>query len=135
MLVKQISVFLENSPGRLYSVTSTLADNNVQIKALMLADTADFGVLRLIVDEPEKTLKILQENGYAARINNAVAVEVSGSPFKKMQEIFKVLSENDINVEYMYAFSGDAPGKAMVVFRVDDEERAAAYLEKLVYRI
>lgn len=131
MLVKQISVFLENAPGRLYSVTSVLAENNVRIKALMLADTADFGVLRLIVDEPERTLKILQENGYAARINNAVAVEVSDSPFKKMQEIFRVLSEKNINVEYMYAFSGDVPGKALVVFRVNDEESAIEHLKEL----
>lgn len=132
MLVKQLSVFLENTPGRLYSVTSILAENNVQIKALMLADTADFGVLRLIVDEPEKTLKILQENGYAAKITNAIAVEVCDSPFKKMQEVLKVLSEKNINVEYMYAFSGDAPGKALVVFRVDDIESAIAHLKELV---
>ncbi|SHM29201.1 ACT domain protein [Caldanaerovirga acetigignens] len=132
MLVKQLSVFLENTPGRLYSVTSILAENNVKIKALMLADTADFGVLRLIVDEPEKTLKILQENGYAAKITNAIAVEVCDSPFKKMQEVLKVLSEKNINVEYMYAFSGDAPGKALVVFRVDDIESAIAHLKELV---
>ncbi|MCF6096830.1 acetolactate synthase [Thermovorax subterraneus] len=132
MLVKQLSVFLENTPGRLYSVTSILAENNVQIKALMLADTADFGVLRLIVNEPEKTLKILQENGYAAKITNAIAVEVCDSPFKKMQEVLKVLSEKNINVEYMYAFSGDVPGKALVVFRVDDIESAIAHLKELV---
>lgn len=132
MLVKQLSVFLENTPGRLYSVTSILAENNVKIKALMLADTADFGVLRLIVDEPEKTLRILQENGYAAKITNAIAIEVCDSPFKKMQEVLKVLSEKNINVEYMYAFSGDVPGKALVVFRVDDIESAIAHLKELV---
>jgi hypothetical protein len=132
LLVKQLSVFLENTPGRLYSVTSILAENNVKIKALMLADTADFGVLRLIVDEPEKTLRILQENGYAAKITNAIAIEVCDSPFKKMQEVLKVLSEKNINVEYMYAFSGDVPGKALVVFRVDDIESAIAHLKELV---
>ncbi|KXG74322.1 hypothetical protein AN618_23450 [Fervidicola ferrireducens] len=130
MLVKQLSVFLENTPGRLYSVTSVLPENNVKIKALMLADTADFGVLRLIVDEPEKTLRILQENGYAAKITNAIAIEVCDSPFQQMQKILKLLSEKNINVEYMYAFSGETPGTALVVFRVDDLETAMEYLKR-----
>ncbi|MGB9839987.1 amino acid-binding protein [Thermovenabulum sp.] len=129
MIVKQLSVFLENTPGRLYAVTSALNENGMDVKALMLADTADFGVLRLIVDDPEKTLKVLQERGFTVKITEVIAVEVQHT-FKEVQKILEILSRKSVNIEYMYAFMGENPGKALIIFRVDNLKAAAEYLKE-----
>lgn len=129
MVVKQLSVFLENTPGRLFAVTSALAEKGIEIKALMLADTADFGVLRLIVNDPEKTLKILQEKGFTVKITDVIAVEIHDT-FKEMQRVLELLSKKDINIEYMYAFMGGTPGKALIIFRVDNLKAASEYLKE-----
>lgn len=129
MIVKQLSVFLENTPGRLYAVTSALNENGMDVKALMLADTADFGVLRLIVDDPEKTLKVLQERGFTVKITEVIAVEIQHT-FKEVQKILEILSRKSVNIEYMYAFTGENPGKALIIFRVDNLKAAAEYLKE-----
>ncbi|KYO64924.1 hypothetical protein [Thermovenabulum gondwanense] len=129
MIVKQLSVFLENTPGRLYAVTSALNDNGMDVKALMLADTADFGVLRLIVDDPEKTLKVLQEKGFTVKITEVIAVEIQHT-FKEVQKILEILSRKSVNIEYMYAFMGENPGKTLIIFRVDNLKAAAEYLKE-----
>ena len=103
MKVKQISVFLENKKGRLYEAVDSLAKANLNIRALSIADTSEFGILRLIVPEPDKAKKVLEKNGFTVRENNVIAVGVSDQP-GGLSDALKVLNEAQINVEYLYAF-------------------------------
>lgn len=127
MLVKQISIFLENSKGRLFSVTKILADNNINIRALSIADTTDFGILRLIVNDPTEAYKVLKENNFTVRITEVVAVEIPDSP-GGLCNVLEELSVHDIAVEYMYAFLGSVSSKAMVILKIDDVEKATLIL-------
>lgn len=125
MLVKQISIFLENSKGRLFSVTKILAENNINIRALSIADTTDFGILRLIVNDPTEAYRVLKENNFTVRITEVVAVEIPDSP-GGLCCVLEELSVHEIAVEYMYAFLGSA--KAMVILKIDDVEKASLIL-------
>jgi len=107
MKVEQISVFLENRPGGLEHVTRVLADADINIRALSLADTSDFGILRLIVNDMESAAKALQGDGFTVKRSHVVAVEIPDRP-GGMHSISKVLTENSINVEYAYAFVEEA---------------------------
>lgn len=129
MVIKQLSVFLENVPGRLRAVTSTLAANNINIRSLTLADTTDFGVLRLIVNDPDKAVSILKENSFAVKIGDVIAVEMEDSP-GGLDQVLEILEKENINIEYLYAFMGSRPDKALVVFRADKLEEAVEYLKK-----
>lgn len=123
MRVVQISVFMENKEGRIAKVTSILSGAGVNIRALSLADTADFGVLRLIVDDTEKAESALRENGFTVGKTNVVAVEVSDAP-GGLNHILEVLHGVAINVEYMYAFVQQSGKNAVMIFRFDDTENA-----------
>ena len=127
MLVKQISIFLENSKGRLFSVTKILAENNINIRALSIADTTDFGILRLIVNDPDQAYKVLKENNFTVRITEVVAVEIPDTP-GGLCSVLEELSEHSIAVEYMYAFLGSVSAKAMVILKIDDVEKASLIL-------
>jgi len=127
MLVKQISVFLENTKGRLYSVTDILAKNNINIRALSIADTTDFGILRLIVNDPDAANKILRDNNFTVRVTDVVAVEISDTP-GGLSTALKLLNEKDVAVEYMYAFLGNLSNNAMVILKVDDVDKAVGVL-------
>lgn len=129
MKAEQISIFLENKAGRLSEVTSTLADANVNIRALSLADTTDFGVLRLIVDDNAKAEEALKAAGFTVRITHVVAVEVDDRP-GGLHFILDALTRAGINVEYMYAFVAQSGDKAIMVFRFDQLEEAISVLEK-----
>jgi len=129
MVIKQLSVFLENVPGRLRAVTSILAENNINIRALTLADTADFGVLRLIVNKPEEAVKILKDKNFAVKQGEVIAVEMDDAP-GGLDKVLAILEKENINIEYMYAFMGSKPRKALVIFRVDKLLEAADYLKK-----
>lgn len=118
MEVKQISLFLENKKGRLWEALNVLAKANINIRALSIADTSDFGILRLIVPEPDKAKKVLEKNNFTVRENDVIAVGVSDRP-GGLAEILKILTEADINVEYMYAFVEKSGQKAIVVLRTD----------------
>lgn len=128
MVVKQLSVFLENTPGRLRAVTSVLAENNVNIRALTLADTSDFGVLRLIVDKPELAVIILKEKNFTVKLADVIAVEMDDTP-GGLDNVLEVLDAREVNIEYMYAFMGAKPKKALVIFRVDKLEEAVESLK------
>ncbi|MBS3969441.1 MAG: ACT domain-containing protein [Clostridia bacterium] len=128
MVVKQLSVFLENTPGRLRAVTSVLAENNVNIRALTLADTSDFGVLRLIVDKPELAVIILKEKNFTVKLADVIAVEMDDTP-GGLDNVLEVLDTREVNIEYMYAFMGAKPKKALVIFRVDKLEEAVESLK------
>src|SRR5512143_3595751 len=123
MKVEQISIFLENKSGRLAEVTDILAKKGINIRALSLADTADFGILRLIVNDIEKTKKLLKDNGFTVGQNEVVAVEVPDRP-GGLAGILSALKGKDINVEYMYAFVQKSEGNAVLIFRFDEIEKA-----------
>jgi hypothetical protein len=129
MIVEQISIFLENKAGRLLEVTRALASAKINIRALSLADTSDFGILRLIVDDNEKAKAILKEHGLTVGRTNVVAVEVADQP-GGLDRILQVLSEAGINVEYMYAFVQRDEANATLIFRFDRTERALEVLQK-----
>jgi len=129
MLTKQISVFIENKMGRLAKVTQILGEYSIDISALSIADTADFGVLRLIVNDPEKAKKVLEQQGFTVSINNVIAIEVDDKP-GGLSKALTVLDKKGIGIEYMYAFVGYCePGKALVIFRVENPEEALEVLK------
>lgn len=122
MAIKQISVFLENTTGRLGEVTGTLAQANINIRAISIADTAEFGILRLIVDDYEAALKALNTKGFTTRVSDVAAVEIEDSPgsLAKVMELFQNLK---INIEYLYASLEGKTGKAVVVFKLEDHAK------------
>jgi len=134
MKVEQISVFLENKPGALADVTRILGEAGVNIRALSLADTKDFGILRLIVNDNEKAREVLGRKGLTVRKTEVVAVEVPDRP-GGLAEILKVLSEASINVEYLYAFVQQSGENAIIIFRFDEIDRAIAALSEKKVRI
>ncbi len=127
MKITQISVFLENRSGRLFDVTSLLGSNDINIRALTIAETETFGVLRIVVDKPGAAFELLKENSYTANITEVVAVEIEDKP-GGLANILKVLSQNDVNIEYMYGFVEKFSNKALVVFRFEDPEKAMKVL-------
>ncbi|HXL04154.1 MAG: ACT domain-containing protein [Firmicutes bacterium] len=129
MKAKQLSIFLENKVGRLAEVTDVLGDKDINIRALSLADTSDFGVLRLIVDDPDRAEKALREDGYTVSITEVIAVKVPDKP-GGLSRVLKSFADLEVNVEYMYAFAGKNGDNAVVVFRVDDPERAIPILQQ-----
>ncbi|HDM76435.1 MAG TPA: ACT domain-containing protein [Deltaproteobacteria bacterium] len=129
MKVEQISVFLENKAGRLAEVTRLLGDGGVNIRALSLADTSDFGILRLIVNDNEKAKKILKENGFTVGKTNVVAIEVEDRP-GGLARILDILYRAGINVEYMYAFVQQSGENAVIIFRFDNLDEAIRVLQE-----
>ncbi|MBR5565663.1 MAG: ACT domain-containing protein [Roseburia sp.] len=129
MAIRQLSVFLENRHGTLIEVTDLLAKEGIDIRAMSLADTQDFGILRLIVNDPEKAKTSLAAIGFAATINEVTAVAIDDNP-GALSNVIRVMSENDINIEYMYAFLSTHKGNAYVVLRVADNNITAEVLEK-----
>lgn len=129
MRVRQISVFLENRAGRLAEVLQKIGDAGVNIRALSLADTSDFGILRLIVNNVDKALGALRSSGHTVSLTDVVAVEVPDQP-GGLAGILGVLGEAGINVEYMYAFVEKATDKAVVIFRFEDVDGALVVLKK-----
>ncbi len=123
MQVEQISVFLENRAGRLAEVSAILAEAGVNIRALSLADTSDFGVLRLIVNNNEKAMETLKNAGFTVGKTNVLAVEVEDRP-GGLHKILDVLFKSGINVEYMYAFVQQSGNNAVMIFRFDQTEKA-----------
>ena len=126
MSVKQISVFIENKKGALAACTRYIADHDINIRALSIADTQDFGILRMICDDPQYTESVLKEGGYISTVTDDLATEIADKP-GSMATILEVLAEAQVIVEYTYAFL--APdGQAYMIFRVDDNASAAAAL-------
>ncbi len=127
MYVKQISVFLENKAGRLWELTEVLRDNGLNIRALSLADTTDFGILRMIVNDPEQAFQTLKETGFSSAETDVLVVEIPDRP-GGLAEVLKIMTRDGINVEYMYAFVEKKKGNAAVVMRVEDLERTISVL-------
>lgn len=129
MKVKQISLFLENKSGRLFEVSRILGEKAVNIRALSIADTSDFGILRLIVDAPEKASEILKKEGFTVSETEVIAVEVPDRP-GGLAGVLKIFGEKGINIEYMYAFVGASLNNAVVVIRVEEIDRAISLLRE-----
>ena len=127
--VEQISIFLENKSGRLAEVTRLLGGGGVNIRALTLADTTDFGILRLIVNDKARALEILKKAGFTVGTTEVVAVEVPDRP-GGLSGILDSLGKESVNVEYMYAFVEKSGDDAVVIFRFDDPDRAMAILKR-----
>ncbi|HOV78936.1 MAG TPA: ACT domain-containing protein [Bacillota bacterium] len=134
MKVKQISVFLENKSGRLAQVTRALGENGINIRALSIADTTDFGILRLIVNEPDRAYRTLKEAGFTVSATDVIAVEVADRP-GGLAEALGHLDRAGINIEYLYAFVQKASNAALVVFRVEQIDEAVKALQKEGTRI
>ena len=132
--IKQISVFIENKKGRLFDVAKNLSSSDINIRALSLAETADFGVLRLIVNEPDKAFDILKNFGFSVAITKVVAIEVPDR-IGGLSEILKVLDDNDINVEYMYAFVEKLNKNAILIFRFENVSESITILHNKSIRI
>ncbi|MGI5825514.1 MAG: ACT domain-containing protein [Bacillota bacterium] len=129
MFIKQISVFLENKKGRLANVTGTLAEAGVNLRAMSMADTSDFGILRLIVDDNAKAMKVLQDAGFAASQNDVIAVAFQDE-VGAMARTLKIFEDNAINVEYLYVFFAQNESKVVTLFRVVDSEAAVKILKE-----
>ncbi len=128
MKLKQISVFLENKEGRLKKAISILSQANINIRALSIADTSEFGILRLIVPEPELAQKKLEENNFVVKVNEVIAVEVPDQP-GGLDSILTTLYDAKINVEYLYAFVEKNEDKAIVVIRTENIDEGIKALE------
>ena len=128
MSVNQISVFLENRPGALYAMTTVLANNKIDMRALSLAEASDFGIARIIVDDVYKTTTVLKDAGYVHNVTQVLGVAIPDVP-GGLNSVLKILTDAKVNVEYMYAFLGGKKGKAAyMIFRVADNAKAATAL-------
>ena len=129
MTVKQISVFLENKPGRLAELTDVLSQNEIDMRALSLAEAADFGIARAIVDNTYKASTVLKDAGYVFSITKVIAVVIPDE-LGGLSRVIRLLGENEVNVEYMYAFTTPKKGKACMILRVQDNTKAIEVLQK-----
>ena len=131
-MLKQLSVFVENRVGATTEATGALAEAGVNLRAMCLADTTDFGVLRLIVEQPEQAAAILRDKGMIVNVCNVLAIILPDEP-GAFHKVLRLLSDAGFNVEYSYAFLTDCPGKAEIILRVREEEQAASLLKNAGY--
>ena len=132
MRIRQISIFLENKPGQLSAICRDLADAGINIATLSLADTADFGIVRMIVDDHEKAKSVLVEKGHVVNVREVIAVCVPDRP-GGMAEVMQVLDKAGVNIEYSYAFAFHKGEKAVLVFRFSDNNKAESALKAAGY--
>ena len=128
-MINQISVFLENKPGALMEMTRILAENNIDMRAFSLAETSDFGIARVIVDDVYKTTTILKDAGFIHSLSSVLAVEIPDVP-GGLSQVLEVLKKENVNVEYMYAFLGTKKSTAYMIFKVTAGQEAAAALKR-----
>ncbi len=129
MTVKQISIFLENRPGQLRDITGSLEAKEVNIRAITVAESADYGIIRLIVEDPEKSMEILKEQGFLATLSDVVAAGVPDEP-GGLARILDLMLEAGINIEYMYSVFGKTRGEAFMIFKVNDTQKFEDLLAK-----
>ncbi len=132
MIIKQISIFVENKPGRLAEITEIIAKNDINIRALSVADTTHFGILRIIVDDPEMVQRVLKEAGLTVSITSVITAAIKDRP-GGLAEVLKLFAAHDIQIEYMYAFIAKSENEAYVVMRIENEEEAVKLLRENGY--
>lgn len=123
MFIKQVSVFVENKPGKMYEIIGLLGKNNIDISALSIADTIDYGILRLIVDKPTKAVNILKENNLVVKIHDVIAITIDNQP-GGLTKALSLLNDKGIDMNYLYAFAGSEKNTASVMLKVDDPVKA-----------
>ncbi|HIY32396.1 acetolactate synthase [Evtepia sp.] len=129
MVIKQISVFVENVPGKIVEVSQILGENNIDMSALSLADSSDFGILRLIVNDPEKAYQVLREHAFVVKQSEVIAAVIDDRP-GGLTAVLKILAQENVSVEYMYAFVGNRQdGHAVVVLRTNNQAAAQKALD------
>ncbi|GAB4365157.1 MAG: ACT domain-containing protein [Deltaproteobacteria bacterium] len=135
MKLKQLSIFLENSPGRLYEATQAFGEAGINLRSLCISDTSsDFGVLRILVSDIQRARRVVMEKQLPARVDDVVAAEIEDVP-GSLARLLKPFKESRVNVEYMYALAGTSSGKAVMVFRFSDNDRAIEILKRHRVRI
>ena len=134
MAIKQLTVFVENRQGTVVSVTETLSKHNINLRALSIAETEDFGILRLIVNDNETAEKVLRDEGYLIKITEIVGVKIGDAP-GKLSAALRVLNDHKINIEYLYAFMARTEKHAYVVIRVEDNAAAEAALTEADFKL
>lgn len=127
MLIKQISIFIPNKKGSLSQLTDILIAHNIDIRAIAVFDTSEFGILRIVVDDPDRAVEILKEEGIVAKVSRVIAVEPEDKP-GSLNQIFSVLRDADINVEYIYSFIMRKNELPYIVLKVDEQEKAVDIL-------
>ena len=137
MKLKQLSVFLENAPGRLYEATHALGEAGLNLRSLTICDTSGFGVLRILVSDVVKARRVIMEKQLPARVDEVIAIEIEDTPGSLADRVLRLFLDTTINVEYMYALAGTgtSSGKAVMVFRFNDNDRAAELLRGNTIRI
>ncbi len=128
--IRQISVFLSNQAGRLAEVTKTLAENDIDIIALSIADTAQYGALRIITDDNDKAIRVLKEKSFVTKINHVLGIEIPNEP-GALSKVLLAFDEKGISVEYIYAFVGKSGINARVIIRVNDNDRGTEVLRSI----
>ena len=128
MKLKQLSIFLENAPGRLYEALRALGEAGINLRSLCISDSSDFGVLRILVSDVAKARRVIMEKQLPARVDDVVAVEIEDVP-GSLARLLYPFKEKKVNVEYMYALAGTSSGKAVMVFRFNDNDRAIGILQ------
>jgi hypothetical protein len=134
MKVEQIAIFLENKSGRLAEITGILAEKGINIRAMSLADTADFGILRLIVNDTESARNVLKEKGFTVGSTDVVVVEVADKP-GGLAGVLQTIREGNLNIEYMYAFTQKSGETGLIIFRFDEIDTAIDTLIKSGVRL
>ena len=122
MKIKQLSIFLQNRMGSLSKPLEILSQGNVNIRAMCMADTSEFGILRLVVDDPEKGKKVLEEHNFLVKITEIIGVEMTDTP-GGLTSVLKIIKDNNIDLEYLYAFTHDKVGKAILLLHADDIDK------------
>lgn len=134
MKLKQLSIFLENSPGRLYEATQAFGEAGINLRSLCISDTSDFGVLRILVSDIQRARRVVMEKQLPARVDDVIAAEIEDTP-GSLARLLRPFKESRVNVEYMYALAGTSSGKAVMVFRFSDNDRAIEILREHNVRI
>ena len=129
MNVTQLSLFLENKPGRLQSALKVLAGKNINIRTLTIAEVSDFGIVRMIVTQPDEAVRALRENHFTCSTTDVLAIELDDEP-GSLERALDIFGRHGLNIEYMYAFTSRQGNRAVLVFRFDDPDAAVKVLEK-----
>ncbi len=127
MNVNQLSIFVENKPGRAYQIVNTLSQNDINITALSIAESSEYGIMRIITEDAEKAKKVLFESGVMSKITDVIAIPMGNKP-GELSKLLKIFNDTEISVEYMYAFVNKANNGAILITKTDDNNRAVETL-------
>jgi hypothetical protein len=133
-LLKQITLFAENKPGRLASATKILSENGINVRAFTIADSGEFGIIRFVVDDADASLRHLRRAGFSVSETKVIGLEIPDTP-GALFEISRALSDNDINIDYAYAYTSATPNKAILILQASDLKKAGGLLTELGFHL